>query len=93
MVRTPSAVGKPRSSAGIADERLHDPQPVAGRALDVVAALDQHAVDGGADGAVAEQRDGDVDGGHCADPIGGAPAKKKAPTRIELVCEALQASA
>ena len=78
--------------AGVADERLHDPQPVAGRALDVVAALDEHAVDRGADGAVAEERDGNVDGGHCADPIGGAPAKK-APSGLEPLYEALQASA
>ena len=37
---------------------------MAGRALDLVRALGQEPVDGGADVAVAEQRDGDVDGGH-----------------------------
>ena len=43
-----------------ADERLHDAQPVAGRALDVVGLLVQQPVDRGADGAVAEQGDRDV---------------------------------
>ncbi len=45
---------------GVADERLDDAQPVAGRALDVVRLLDQQAVDRGADGAVAEQCYGNV---------------------------------
>ena len=42
------------------DERANDAQPVAGRALDLVAALGQHPVDRRADGAVAEECDADV---------------------------------
>ena len=53
-----------RSFAQVADERRDDAQPVAGRALDVVGLLLEQPVDGGADGAVAEQRDGNVDRRH-----------------------------
>ncbi len=55
VVRTPSAAGKLRSFAGIANERANDAQPVAGRALDLVAALGQHAADRRADGAVSQE--------------------------------------
>ena len=41
----------------IAHERLHDPQPMTGCALDVVRRLGQETVDCRADGAVPEQRD------------------------------------
>jgi hypothetical protein len=41
----------------IADERLDDAQPVAGRALDVVRGLREETVDGGADRPVAEEAD------------------------------------
>ena len=44
----------------IAHERLHDPQPVAGCALDVVRRLGEETVDCRADGAVPEQPDADV---------------------------------
>ena len=65
-VRRDDAVGgrEVAFAVGVADERLHDAQPVAGRALDLVAALREHAVDRGTDGAVAEQRDGNVDRSH-----------------------------
>ena len=48
----------------VADERAHEPEPVPGRALDVVAALVEQAVDRGADRPVAEQRYRDVDRAH-----------------------------
>jgi hypothetical protein len=41
----------------IADERLDDAQPVAGRALDVFRGLRQETVDGGADRPVPEEGD------------------------------------
>ena len=44
----------------VADERAHDAQPVPGRALDLVGALDEQPVYGGADRAVAEESDTDV---------------------------------
>ena len=44
----------------VANERANDAQPVAGRALDLVAALGEHAADRRADGAVAEECDADV---------------------------------
>jgi hypothetical protein len=44
---------------GVADERPHDAQPVAGRALDVVRVLDQQPVDRGADRPVSEEADSD----------------------------------
>ena len=45
---------------GVADERAHDAQPVAGGALDVVRVLDEQAVDGGADRPVPEEADSDL---------------------------------
>ena len=48
----------------VAHERAHDPEPVSRRALDVVAALLEEAGYGRADGAIAEERDGDVNGRH-----------------------------
>jgi len=56
--------GRERPLEGrVADERAVDAEAVTGRALDVGAAFGQQPVDGGADGAVAEQRHGDVNGG------------------------------
>ena len=48
----------------VADERLDDAQPVAGRALDVVRLLVEQPVDRRADGAVAEQCYRDVNRRH-----------------------------
>ena len=48
----------------VADERARHPQPVSRRALDLLAVLDEEAVDRCADGPVAEERDGDVDRWH-----------------------------
>ena len=48
----------------IPDERTHHAQAMPCRTLDLVGALGQEAVDRRADVAVAEQRDGDVHGGH-----------------------------
>ena len=39
VVSTPASGGNSRSLLGVADERLDDAQPVAGRALDVVRLL------------------------------------------------------
>ena len=64
VVSTSSSTGKLARLVGVADERLDDAQPVAGRALDVVRLLVQQAVDRGADGAVAEQCDRDVNRRH-----------------------------
>ena len=47
--------GKAPLLRGIANERANDAQPVAGRALDLVAALGQHAADRRADGAVSQE--------------------------------------
>jgi len=44
----------------VADERPHDPQAMAGRALDLVALLGEQAVDGRADRPVAEESYGNV---------------------------------
>ena len=44
----------------VADEGADDPQPVAGGPLDLIGALDEQAVDRGADRAVAEECDSDV---------------------------------
>ena len=62
VVRTPSAGAMLALAVRIADERAHDPEPVPGRALDVVRALGEQPRDGAADVAVSEQRHGDVDG-------------------------------
>src|SRR5215218_2189356 len=51
---------------GVANQRAHDANSVPGRALDVVGAVLEQPVDGGTDGAVAEERDRDVDCGHAA---------------------------
>ena len=60
VVRTPS-VGRERPLlVRVANEGADDPQPVAGRPLDLVGALDEQAVDRGADGAVPEKGDADV---------------------------------
>src|SRR5581483_5536893 len=48
----------------VAYERAHDPQPVPGRPLDLVAALGEHPRDRRADGAVAEEAYADVNGRH-----------------------------
>ena len=45
---------------GVADERADNPQPVARCPLDLFGALDEQAVDRGADRAVPEQGDADV---------------------------------
>src|SRR5581483_7713269 len=64
--RRQHAVRRPERAllAEVADERLDDPEPVPGRPLDVVRLLVEQAVDRGADRAVAEQRDRDVNGRH-----------------------------
>ena len=55
------AVGQPAARPlRVAHERLDDAQPVTGGTLDVVGILGQQPVHGRADGAVAEQGDGDV---------------------------------
>ena len=79
---------------GRADERLHEAQPVAGRALDVVGLLVQQAVDGGADRAVAEEGDGDVNRRHGPPGRFRSPsARSRAPTCSISVCaSALRAS-
>ena len=56
------AGAKPRSFAGVANERAHDAQPVAGRALDVLRVLGEEPVDSRADRSVAEEADPDLDG-------------------------------
>ena len=48
----------------VADERVCDAQAVPGGALDLVGRLLEQPVHGGADGAVSEQRYGNVDGRH-----------------------------
>ena len=50
--------------ARVADESAGDAQPMAGGALDLVGRLLEQPVHGGADGAVSEQRYGNVDGRH-----------------------------
>jgi len=45
---------------GVAHECANDPQPVAGRPLDLFGALDEQAVDRSADRAVPEECDADV---------------------------------
>ena len=50
--------------AGVAHERAGDAEPMPGRALDLVGRLLEQPVDGGADGAVSEQRYGNVDRRH-----------------------------
>jgi hypothetical protein len=49
---------------GVADRGPDDPEPVACGALDLVALLCEQAVDGRADGPVAEERYGNVNGLH-----------------------------
>ena len=50
----------------IAHECPYDPQAMSRRTLDVVGAFGQQPVDGGADGAVPEQGNRNVDGTHLA---------------------------
>ena len=49
---------------GLPHERAHDPEPVAGRALDLVGLVRQQPVDGRPDGPVAEQCYGNVNRRH-----------------------------
>ena len=60
----PRPGSEPALLRGVADEGVRHPQPVTGRPLDLVGRLLEQPVDGGADGAVSEERYGDVDRGH-----------------------------
>ena len=82
VVSTPAAGVKSRSFSTSRTSALTTPQPVAGRALDVVGVLVQQKVDRRADGAVAEQRDGNVNRRHAPPREPSAPpsARSRAPT-------------
>ena len=86
VVSDARSAGSARSLAGSRTSARTTPEPVAGRALDVVGVLVEQPVDGRADGAVAQQGYGNV---NCRRHAASAPGALASRERAQLAADRL----